>query len=316
MTAITGEQAFFRRRPVVLVTALLCCLIWGVSYSLVKIGYRLLQVDTEDIIGKFLFAGVRFTLAGALTIVYASVRQKRLALPPTRALPGIALLSLCQTILQYLFIYIGLAHTLSSKSSILNQVGVFLLVIASPLFFRNERLTVRKALGCSLGFAGIVLINLNGSWDWRFTMAGEGFVILSSLSAATGYLISKAVAQRGDPVVITGYQQLLGGLVLLVPGLAGGGRLALADPAAVILLLFLAVSVAVVYILWMLLLKYNDVSEMSIFKFGVPVVSFVTSGLLLQEKVISINSLLALLLVSGGIILVNMKRPGKKDSHV
>jgi drug/metabolite transporter (DMT)-like permease len=242
-----------------------------------------------------------------LTCLYAGIRQRRIVLPAAIAWPGIALLALCQTILQYLFIYIGLAHTASSKGSILNQVGVFLLVLLSPLLFREEKLTAQKLAGSLLGMAGIVLINLTGAWSWRMTFVGEGFVILSSLSAAAGYVISKKLVRTGDPVLITGAQQLLGGLVLLVPGLAGGGRLVLTDPTAIALLLFLSISVAVVYILWLTLLQKHELSTIAIYKFGVPVVSYFASALLLQESVLTRNSLLALVLVSGGIILVNLR---------
>ena len=204
------------------------------------------------------------------------------------------------------------AHTQSAKTSVLNQAGVFLLVLVTPLVFRQERLNVKKILGCLLGLAGIFLINWHENFNWQFQMLGEGFVVLSSSAAAAGYLVSKKLAAHRDPLLLTGWQQLLGGLVLLVPGLAGGGQIALGRPAALLAMAFLSVSVALVYILWMTLLKYNPVSEIAVFKFGVPVVGMLTSSLILREQILAWNSLLALFLVSAGIVVVNgrMRRSG------
>ncbi len=90
-----------------------------------------------------------------------------------------------------------------------------------------------------------------------------------------------------------------------MPGLAGGGQIALGRPAALLAMAFLSVSVALVYILWMTLLKYNPVSEIAVFKFGVPVVGMLPSSLILREQILAWNSLLALFLVSAGIVVVN-----------
>ncbi len=306
------EKPLFQRRPVIWCTALFCCLIWGVSYPVVKLSYQLMQIAPDDLAGKLTFAGIRFTVAGSCTLLFARLGRRQPVRPPSGAWGGIALLGLLQTVLQYLFIYIGLAHTQSAKTSVLNQAGVFLLVLVTPLVFRQERLNAKKMLGCLLGLAGIFLINWHENFNWQFQMLGEGFVVLSSSAAAAGYLVSKKLAAHRDPLLLTGWQQLLGGLVLLVPGLAGGGQIALGRPAALLAMAFLSVSVALVYILWMTLLKYNPVSEIAVFKFGVPVVGMLTSSLILREQILAWNSLLALFLVSAGIVVVNgrMRRSG------
>jgi drug/metabolite transporter (DMT)-like permease len=306
------EKPLFQRRPVIWCTALFCCLIWGVSYPVVKLSYQLMQIASGDLAGKLIFAGIRFTVAGSCTLLCARLGRRQPVRPPSGAWGGIALLGLLQTVLQYLFIYIGLAHTQSAKPSVLNQAGVFLLVLVPPLVFRQERLNAKKMLGCLLGLAGIFLINWHENFNWQFQMLGEGFVVLSSSAAAAGYLVSKKLAAHRDPLLLTGWQQLLGGLVLLVPGLAGGGQIALGRPAALLAMAFLSVSVALVYILWMKLLKYNPVSEIAVFKFGVPVVGMLTSSLILREQILAWNSLLALFLVSAGIVVVNgrMRRSG------
>ena len=48
----------------------------------------------------------------------------------------------------------------------------------------KHRFNMVKLAGCMLGFGGVILINLGGDFSFEFTMLGEGFVILSGLSAA------------------------------------------------------------------------------------------------------------------------------------
>ena len=302
---IHNDKPIFTKPCAVLILALICSIIWGISYPCVKIGYTLFQIETTDIISKSLFAGVRFTIAGVVTIIYGSMRNKKLITPSLKNIKGICLLSFFQTIFQYMFIYIGLANTQASKGSILNQTGAFLLVVFSPFIYREEGFRLKKVIGCILGFLGIIIINIDLNLDLSFKIIGEGFVILSSIFAAIGYIVSKKISQNSCPIMITGYQQLLGGVFLTVIGFAGGGHLYIKSVQAIGLLVFLSISVAVVYVLWMLLLKYNEVSKISMFKFGVPIFGVIFSGILLGEQILNIRNIMATVFVSAGILIVN-----------
>ena len=68
-------------------------------------------------------------------------------------------LAACQTVLQYLFFYIGLANASGVKSSIIEGANVFISILVASLVFRQERFTGQKILGCLVGFAGVVLVN-------------------------------------------------------------------------------------------------------------------------------------------------------------
>ena len=64
---------------VIALLALLCCALWGSATPTIKTGYRLLQV--EGVASIMLFAGVRFVLAGPLTIVIFSIARKKVLFP-------------------------------------------------------------------------------------------------------------------------------------------------------------------------------------------------------------------------------------------
>ena len=219
-------------------------------------------------------------------------------------------LSLFQTVLQYAFTYIGLAYTTGAKSSILNQSNVFLLVLLAPLFFKKEKITWAKLAGCLVGFIGIVIISLDGS-SLAFSF-GDMFILFASVSAAAGYITSKFLNGRCPPDLMTGWQQAIGGVVLLAAGLLTGGRLGKVTPAGLGYLLLLSFAAACSYTLWVKLLQTSDVSSVSVFKFMTPIFGVLFSGLLLGESILNLKNLLSLLFVCVGIYAVHRPRREKE----
>ena len=65
-------------------------------------------------------------------------------MPRKSAWGKIAMLSLFQTIIQYVFFYVGLANTTGVKASIIEGVNVFIAILVASLLFHQEKLTARK----------------------------------------------------------------------------------------------------------------------------------------------------------------------------
>lgn len=284
--------------------ALLCCALWGSASPAIKIGYELLAV--EGVPSTLLFAGVRFTAAGILTVAIYSLARRRLLVPKRQNMPRVLTVSLFQTVIQYIFFYIGLANTTSVKGTIASGSSAFFCVLIASLIFRQEKLSVKKIVACILGFAGILTVNLNGL-TLTLNVLGDGFVILSTVSYAFSSVLMKRFSKYEDPVVISGYQFIIGGSFMAILGLCLGGTLYLGDPVGVLLLLYLALLSAVAYALWGLLLQHNPVSRVTIFSFTTPVFGTLLSMLLLpgQSGVKPLNLVITLVLVCCGILLLN-----------
>ena len=294
---------------------LICCTLWGSAFPCVKTGYRLFSIASEDMAGQLLFAGVRFAMAGVLVILFGSIGAHTFLRPKKESLRMIAGLSLVQTVGQYFFFYIGLAHASGVSGSIIEAASSFFAILVAALIFRTETLNSRKIIGCLIGFAGVLLIQLPGSsLDLHMRLNGEGFVTISTLMYAFSSSMIKRFSAREDTVVLSGYQFFGGGLVLAAVGALMGGRLTGFTPASTALLLYMALISAVAYTLWSILLKYNPVSRIAIFGFINPVMGVLMSAFFLgeQNQAFSIYGLLALALVSAGIIVVN--RPGATPS--
>lgn len=310
------NENFLQKNWVVALLALLCCFLWGSAFPCVKIGYDLFHIAAEDIASQILFAGARFTLAGLLTIAIGSVISRKALFPAKSSWGMVAKLSLAQTIIQYLLFYIGLANTSGVKASIIEASNVFFAILISSLIFHYEALGKFKLLGVVLGFAGVVLINMNGgSFDSSMSFQGEGFMLLSTLSYALSSVLIKKYGQRENPVVLSGYQFVLGGLVMAAAGLIMGGRLSGFTVASTSLLIYMAMISAVAYSIWGILLKHNPVGKVAVFGFMNPVFGVILSAILLHEQnqAFTLQGLISLLLVCAGIYLVNRDFSSQTD---
>ncbi|MGI5896908.1 MAG: EamA family transporter [Oscillospiraceae bacterium] len=108
--------------------------------------------------------------------------------------------------------------------------------------------------------------------------------------------------------MITGYQLLIGGAVLVLIGLAGGGHISIDSVEALALFLYLALLSSVAFALWTALLKYNPVGKISIYNFLTPVFGSILSVIFLQEQAFDLKIILALLFACAGIVLVNREK--------
>lgn len=308
------KENLLQKQMTVALLALLCCFLWGSAFPCVKIGYELFQIASEDTISQMLFAGCRFALAGALVILFGSMLSRRFLVPEKKNGALVIKLALVQTVMQYVLFYIGLAHTTGVKSSIINASNVFISIIFAALLFHFEKLTTRKIAGCLIGFAGVVMINLNGTGlDASLSLKGEGAILLSTVAYALSSGLIKLYSQKENPVTLSGYQFLLGGMVMIVIAFCAGGRIMPENSMAFLLLLYMALISAVAYTLWGVLLKYNPVARVAVFGFMTPVFGVLLSALLLGERnqAFGWKGIAALVLVCIGIYAVNKNTAGK-----
>ncbi len=285
--------------------AIFCTLLWGTAFPFIKLGYRAFEVAEGDTGSMLLFAGLRFSLAGLMVFCVLCVSRKRfIKLNKTDVAP-VLLLGAVQTAAQYLFTYVGIGFTSGANTSVITACASFITVLAAPLFFKSDRLTALKIFGCALGFGGVLLIN-GGAGISLDTLFGDVMIFFSTVFAAGGNLIAKRVTQKRNPVKVTAYQLLFGGLALILSGLISGGRLNLGNLQGVLILLWLALVSAAAFSVWTALLKVHPASRISVFNLLVPVFGTVLSGILLGENVFRLETAMSLLLISCGIVLVNL----------
>lgn len=287
--------------------ACLCCLLWGSATPAIKIGYEWFGIGAGDIASRILFAGVRFILAGILTAIFGSLIAGKALFPQRSSWGMVCKLGLVQTVFQYIFFYMGLAYTTGVKSAIINGSQTFITIVLACLVFRYEKLTMQKFLGCLIGFAGVIVINFDPSGlTGGFTFRGEGAILIAAIAYALSSALVKNYSQKENPVVLSGYQFIFGGIIMTIVGALMGGKLTGWGFHSVLLLLYLALISSVAYSVWGILLKHNPVGKVAIYSFTNPIFSVLLSFVFLHEtSSFGIELVLALGLVCCGIWLVN-----------
>ncbi|MCR4604653.1 MAG: DMT family transporter [Eubacterium sp.] len=297
-----------KEKIIVFFGALMCCFLWGSAFPGIKIGYEFWNIGSGETGRIIAFAGLRFFLAGILVILIGSVIRRKFILPGKKDIPKILILSFFQTIGQYVFFYVGLAHTSGVNASVINSLTSFFAILVASTVFRMERMNARKIVGCVLGFSGVIIVNLTGE-GFQINFLGDGLMILTCIFYGFSSSLIKKYSENHDTVLLSGYQFVVGGLVLTLVGLPWGllsdrGEISVSIEGVGILI-YLALVSSVAYTVWGLLLRKNDVSKISIFGFMTPVMGVVLSALFLGEAgQLGIRHIVSLALVCAGIIVV------------
>ena len=308
MNTEAKEKNFFTDKLNIFIIAIIANALWGSAFPAIKKGYEYFRITDGTVPQRFVFAGIRFMLAGMLVILINSIAEKRLVIPKKQDIKGIVLLALIQTFLEYVFFYISLVHITGVKGSVINSAGNFFAVLLAHFAFKNDRMNVKKAIGCFLGFLGVVICNLGAGIDTGFTFFGDGFMLIAAFCFATGGVITKIAAKNTDSTTLTGYQLTLGGILLTAVGLGMGGRIEFYGLSCWLILAYLAFLSAAAFSLWAKLLKYNPVGKISLYGFLNPIFGVILSGLILNENFLDIKLILALICVSLGIYIVNKNK--------
>lgn len=304
----TIKLSIFQRPLWVTIFALTAAIAWGWAYPLIKLGFNEFGITTDMTGSKMLFAGIRFALSGLIILCIASFSGKKLQVPTTSSWLYILAFALLNTTLHYACFYIGLSHSDGARAAILNSSGVFLLVLLACIFFKTDKLTLRKIAGCSIGFAGIMALNTGTTNESDFSFLGDGMIILNALCSAFAGLMTRGLSKRVDIFAGTGYSLAIGGVLLIIPGVLLNGYLPQITPFGILILFLLIAISSLGFALYNKLISCNPVGKVAIFNSLIPVVGAITSCLCLGETFYW-KYVIAALLATAGIYIINK---GKK----
>ncbi|KAG4096465.1 DUF6-domain-containing protein [Neocallimastix lanati (nom. inval.)] len=336
-------KKIFTKRLNIYIFAIICTFLWASAYPTIRLGYDEFHVNKNDLKSVFLFAGIRFTLSGIMIILGYWVVKKKIVLPSKKLMPDIIALGIITVTIQYIVFYAGVGNTTGVKNSVFNSCNTFFTVIIAHFLFKNDRITVPKAVGCAIGFLGVIIINLGfdfflgrgKKFEFGFTLNGEGLILMNCLISSIGNVLVKIINNTGslfkwnkftkeekgkkkvDIILITGYQMLFGAVLIDIFALIW---IFISPPTPVegsldkpytsisilgyLLMFHMGLISAVAFPIWNTLLKFNNVGKISFFNFLIPVFGTFLSGILLGENLFKIENLVSLILVCIGVIIV------------
>ena len=296
--------SIFQRPAWVVVFALTAALAWGWAFPLIKVGFGAFGITADMTGSKMLFAGIRFAVAGLIVLTVARSSGRSFKTSKVADWKFLLAFALMNTSLHYFFFYVGMSHSEGSRAAILNSLSTFLVVLLACACFKSDKLTSRKLVGCVVGFSGILALKLGGAESGRFTWLGDGMIIMNAICGAVSGLMTRGLSRRIDVFVGTGLSLTIGGMLLIIPGLALGGTLPNVNLLGIICLLLLIAISALGFALYNKLLSCNPVGKVAIYNSLIPIVGAVTSCLCLGEA-FHLKYALAGGLAALGIYIIN-----------
>ncbi|QGH33623.1 EamA family transporter [Gracilibacillus salitolerans] len=264
----------------------------GSSFAIGKIGL--------NYISPLLLVGIRFTLAGILMGIMVRI-FKRDHPNTLREWGQIMLVGLFQTAGVMGFIFISMRTITAGESSILTFTNPLLVVIFGTLFL-GTKYRWTQWLGVIAGFLG-VFITLGADLDVQQIGTVLGF--LSAVSWAIATLLMNRWGKRLDVWVVTAYQMLAGGVLLLLASAFFEQVEMVITPSSVFIVLWLAVMASIVqFAVWFFLLQNENPGKVSSFLFLAPLFGVLFGWLLLDEQ-LHISTLIGGSIILVGIYLVN-----------
>lgn len=271
---------------VVLTTGLM-----GSSFVVAKIGL--------NYISPLLLAGIRFTIAGSIMIFFVLIFKRKH--PENLATWGkIILIGAVQTAGVMGAIFLSLRTITSGESAILTFMNPLLVVLIGTLAL-GMRYRIVQWIGVLVGFAG-VFVTMGSHLDLQIgTLLG----FLSAVFWAVGTLLIKKWGGPIDMWVLTAYQMLFGGLILLFGSMFLENAYIVINTTSVAILLWLSIPASIVqFTIWFYLLQKGDSGKVSAFLFLAPFFGIVSGWLVLGES-IGLPLLFGGSLIFSGIFLVN-----------
>ncbi len=288
-----------------------------------RVGYGLLVVTTTALMGSsfaigkiglayvtpLLLVGIRFTLAGIIMALLVLRHSHPKAITDWLR---IAAIGLFQTAGVMACVFISMRTITAAESSILTFTNPLLVVIFATLF-TGARYRLPQWAGVVTGFLG-VYIALGFHLHIRF---GTWLGLLGAISWSIATLLIKRWGPRFDLWVLTAYQMLFGGILLLV------GSVTLEHPSIIVtstsisVIVWLVLMASIVqFAIWFYLLQTGDPGKTSAFLFLVPFFGVLFGWLILGEP-IKWFLVIGGILIFAGIFLVNWpeKRAAAPVSH-
>lgn len=264
----------------------------GSSFAVGKIGL--------NYISPLLLVGIRFTLAGILMAMVVLL-LKRIHPRKLSDWLKIVVVGIFQTTMVMGPIFLSLRTITAGESSILTFTNPLLVVIFGTLFM-GMKYRWAQWVGVLVGFLG-VFITLGASLDIRET--GTLLGLLSAVSWAIATLFLKKWGSSFDTWVLTAYQMLFGGLLLLLGSVFFEQVHIVFTPGSIFIIVWLAVMASIVqFAIWFFLLEKGDPGKVSAFLFLAPFFGVIFGWLLLNEQ-LHISTLIGGVLILVGIFLVN-----------
>ncbi|WP_227267974.1 DMT family transporter [Roseobacter weihaiensis] len=272
--------------------------IWGLSFVSVRIAL--------DEVGPL--TSVAHRTFWAMLVLWMVVAVMRLPVPRAPGVWGAFLvMGLLNNVIPFSLMAWGQLHIESGLTSILNASTAIFGVLVAALFFADERLTRRKALGVSIGFAGVATaIGLENLKNFDLRSLAQ----LAVLGGAISYALAGSWARRHLstlPPQVAAAGMLTGSTLITVPlALSVEGPITLAlQPVTLLAIGYYAiVATAGAYLLYYHVLRMAGSGNLMLVTLLVAPVAILAGALMLGEA-LAPNAYAGFALLAVGLVILD-----------
>ncbi|MED4354868.1 DMT family transporter [Schinkia azotoformans] len=275
------------------IVAILTIAIWGTTF----ISTKLLLNDFTPI--EILF--FRFIMGLiALIIVYPhrlKVKDKKHELLFAGA-------GLCGVTLYYLLENIALTYTMASNVGVICSLAPFFTAILIYLFLKDEPLRGNFFIGFVVAMVGISLISFSGTSNFQLNPLGDLLAVGATIVWAFYSLFTRKISSYGYNTIQITRRMFFYGIIFMLPALfLYNFRLGIerfANPVNLFNIIFLGLGAsALCFVTWNFALKVLGAVRTSIYIYMIPVITVVTSMIILHEKITGMAALGTILTLAG-----------------
>ena len=279
--------------------------IWGTTFISTKILLRDFQ-PLEILFFRFIMGFLVLAVANPRRLRSTGFRQEAVFMAA----------GLCGICLYYLFENIALTYTMASNVGVITSVAPFFTAILAHFLMKSEeKLQPRFLLGFAAAIAGIFLISFNGA-KLSLNPTGDFLALLAAFIWGCYSILTRKISSFGYPVILTTRRTFFYGIFFMIPSLffldfkPDLSRFANLSYLFQILYLGLGAS-ALCFVTWNFAVKVLGAVKTSVYIYMVPVITIVTSFLILKEKITPLSGAGTLLALSG-LIISEYKGKGEK----
>jgi len=191
---------------------LVMCLVWGLTWIAIKIGLASIP--------PLLYAGTRFTVAGAILLAWQAIAARRRAAPlgiRRRDLGDMLIVSLLVIVATYSLLFWGMRNVASGLAAVLNLAFMPIALFTIGLAYGEERFTARQLVAVALGVVGLVVLFRPASSVGRDggELWGMAAIIGGTAAYSWGSVLSRKLLRAYEPVLVSGVTCLGGGVTLM-----------------------------------------------------------------------------------------------------
>ncbi|WP_458460944.1 DMT family transporter [Paenibacillus sp.] len=283
--------------------ALFTILIWGTTFVSTKV----LLIDftpVEILFFRFLIGYLVLFLIYPRSVKIASLREELLFIAA----------GLCGVTLYFLIENIALVYTTASNVGVIVSIAPFFTAVLAHFFLDGEKLTRRFIVGFGIALSGIILIALNGSFILQLNPVGD---LLAFIAPAVWAIYSVLMRKIGDLAYHTigaTRKVFFYGVIFMIPALflfefhLDLARFTNITNLSNLIYLGLGAS-ALCFVTWNRAVSLLGAIKTSVYIYLVPVITVVSSALILHEQITWVILLGAFLTLFGSYI---SERKGNK----